>query len=121
MGRSARDQLCVIWRGDLTSVLTTVATNGDERTRTAADGRPSGRLAAPTSDATVGALAGYPAAPVNPGNALGLQSSLVSIDPTLTPHSMNLKQVGGLLPDLLAQWFSGPDGGRGRDALATWR
>ena len=56
---------------------------------------PSGRGLSDPSDATVGSLSGYPAVAGNPGYELGLQFAPVSIDPTLDPHTVTLRNLDG--------------------------
>ena len=68
---------------------------------------PSGRGISDPSDATVGSLSGYPAVAGNPGSELGLKYAPVSVDPTLTPHTVTLRNLDGS-PDLLAKYYSGP-------------
>jgi hypothetical protein len=46
---------------------------------------------------------------VGPASALGLKSFDLALSPNLTPHTMTLRSAEGG-PDVVASWFSGPDG-----------
>jgi hypothetical protein len=53
---------------------------------------PAGRLPAPVSGSVVGSTTGYA---TNPGSTLGLRTASVMVTPTLTRHSVTLKNLSG--------------------------